>query len=57
MNIIGFVVSLALFLGGFYLMGSAFYVPGFELALFLSGILASTLGVIIPIHVLNRIDS
>ncbi|MCY7413388.1 MAG: hypothetical protein LH471_10205 [Salinibacterium sp.] len=57
MNIIGFVVSLALFVGGFYLMGSAFYVPGFELVLFLSGIFASTLGVIIPIHVLNPIDS
>ncbi len=56
MNIIGFVVSIALFVGGIYLMGSAFYVPGFELVVFLSGMFASTLGVFIPIHVLKRID-
>lgn len=56
MNIIGFIVSIALFIGGIYLMASAFYVPGFELVMFLSGIFASSLGVFIPIHVLKRID-
>jgi hypothetical protein len=55
-NIIGFVVSIGLFIGGFFLMGSAFYVPGFELVVFLSGIFACTLAIIIPIHVLKRID-
>ena len=56
MNIIGFIVSIALFIGGLYLMGSAFYVPGVELVVFLSGMFASILGVFIPIHLLKRID-
>ena len=56
MKIIGFVVSLALFIGGFYVMGSAFYVPGYEAAVFFLGILCSTLGFAIPVHVLKRID-
>ena len=56
MKIIGFLVSLALFVGGFYVMGNAFYVPGFEALVFLLGIACSTLGVAIPIHVLKRID-
>jgi len=55
-NIIGFIVSIALFVGGIYVMGSAFYVPGLELVVFLAGMLASIIGVFIPIHVLKRID-
>jgi len=55
-NIIGFIVSIALFVGGIYLMGSAFYVPNLELVVFLAGMFASILGVFIPIHVLKRID-
>jgi uncharacterized YccA/Bax inhibitor family protein len=56
-NIIGFIVSLALFLGGIYLMGSAFYVTGFEAAVFIGGILCTSLGVFLPIHILKRIDA
>ena len=56
MNIIGFIVSIALFVGGIYVMGSAFYVPGLELVVFLAGMFASIIGVFIPIHVLKRID-
>lgn len=56
MNIIAFVVSIVLFVGGLYVMGSAFYVAGAEYPVFLAGILASCLGVAIPIHVLKRID-
>jgi hypothetical protein len=55
-NIIAFVVSIVLFVGGLYVMGSAFYVVGAEYPVFLAGILASCLGVAIPIHVLKRID-
>jgi hypothetical protein len=55
-NIIAFVVSIVLFVGGLYVMGSAFYVAGAEYPVFLAGILASCLGVAIPIHVLKRID-
>ena len=56
MNIIAFVVSLALFVLGFYIMGSAFYVTGAEFAVFIGGILVSSIGVFIPIHILKRID-
>lgn len=56
MNIIGFVVSLVLFVLGFYVMGSAFYVVGAEFPVFIGGILLSSLGVFIPIHILKRID-
>lgn len=57
MNIIGFVVSFALFVAGIYFMGSAFYVPGFEYLVFMGGILCTSLGVFLPIHILKRIDS
>jgi len=55
-NIIGFVISLVLFVLGFYVMGSAFYVTGAEFPVFIGGILVSSIGVFIPIHVLKRID-
>jgi len=55
-NIIAFVVSLALFVLGFYIMGSAFSVTGAEFAVFIGGILVSSIGVFIPIHILKRID-
>lgn len=56
MNILGFVVSFALFVGGIYIMGSAFYVPGVEYLVFMAGILCTSLGVFLPIHLLKRVD-
>ncbi|MDJ0335530.1 hypothetical protein QMG83_09880 [Salinibacterium sp. G-O1] len=56
MNIVAFVISLGLFVAGFYVMGSAFYIEGAEFAVFMAGLLLSCLGVFIPIHVLKRID-
>ncbi|MEP6481187.1 MAG: hypothetical protein ABJA94_04180 [Rhodoglobus sp.] len=56
MNIIAFVIAILLFVGGLYIMGSAFYVVGAEYPVFIAGILVSSLGVAIPIHVLKRID-
>lgn len=56
MNIIAFLISIVLFVGGLYVMGSAFYVVGAEYPVFIAGILVSSLGVAIPIHVLKRID-
>ncbi|CAN5582407.1 hypothetical protein BH10ACT7_BH10ACT7_19600 [soil metagenome] len=56
MKIIAFVLSLAIFVGGLYVMGSAFYVPGFESLVFIGGILACALGIAIPVHVLKRVD-
>ena len=56
MNIIGFVVGLVCFVGGLYIMGSAFYVTGFEAVVFFAGILVSSLGLVIPAHIMKRID-
>ena len=56
MNIIAFIVSLLLFVAGFYVMGSAFYVTGAESITFFAGLLCTSLGIFIPIHVLKRID-
>ncbi len=56
MNIIVFIVSLALFVAGFYVMGSAFAATGSESIIFFAGLVCSSLGIAIPVHVLNRID-
>ena len=56
MNIIGFVISLVLFVAGLYIMGAAFYVAGFEGPVFVGGILVTSLGLLIPVHILKRID-
>ncbi len=57
MKIIGFVVSLIVFIGGLYVLGLAFTLPGYELPTFLGGILLSSIGIAIPVHVLKRIDA
>ena len=56
MKMIAFLVSLALFVGGIYLMGSAFFVPGLEGVLFIAGILITTAGLFVPVHILKRVD-
>ncbi len=56
MKIIGFLVSLLFFVGGFYLMGVAFTVVGLESVVFMTGILSSSLGLFIPAHILKRVD-
>lgn len=56
MNIIAFVISLVLFVGGIFVMGNAFNVTGLEGPVFFAGILVTFLGLFIPVHVLKRID-
>ena len=56
MNIIGFLVSIIIFIGGFFIMGNAFTVPGFEALVFFLGIVTSVIGFAIPVHLLKRID-
>ena len=57
MNVVAFIVSFLLFAGGFLLMGYADTVEGFQLVMFAGGIIMSSLGVFIPIHVLKRLDA
>ncbi|MEO7147410.1 MAG: hypothetical protein ABIW81_02605 [Terrimesophilobacter sp.] len=57
MNGFIFVISFALFVVGLYLMGIAFDVPeDLGYVTFGGGILAVSLGMAIPVHVLKRID-
>ena len=56
MNVIAFVVAIALFVGGLLLMGYSFYVVGFQGPVFVAGIFAVAASIAIPVHVLKRID-
>jgi len=57
MTAIAFVISFVLFLGGIYLFGIAFDVAeAWQLATFAGGLIAVTVGVMIPVHVLKRVD-
>ena len=57
MNIVAFVVSFILFVAGLLLMGYSFGPdvagPGF---MFIGGILAISLAIAIPVHVMKRIE-
>jgi len=57
MNVVAFLIAIALFIGGLLLMGYSFYVEGFQLVVFLGGILAVSLSIALPVHVLKRIDA
>lgn len=56
MNYVAFVLSFIIFVGGLLLMGYAPEIEGLELWAFLGGILAVALAVVIPAHVLKRVD-
>lgn len=56
MNIVAFVFSFLVFVAGLFLMGYSFETAGYELVMFLGGILAISAAVAFPIHVLKRTD-
>jgi hypothetical protein len=56
MGVIAFIVCFAIFLGGLFLMGWAPEAVGIEAPLFIGGILAVTLSIAIPVHVLQKFD-
>jgi uncharacterized membrane protein len=57
MKVFVFLVSIGLFLVGFWLLGLAFSATGYEAAVFFSGIIAVSIGFAIPVHVLKRINN
>lgn len=57
MNVIAFIVSLALFVGGIVILGYSFSIVGYELPVFFGGLVVTSLGVVIPIHIMKRIDA
>jgi hypothetical protein len=57
MKIFAFLVCLGLFVGSFVLFGYAFAAPDvFQLWVFLAGIAAATLSLMIPFHLLEKFD-
>ncbi|WP_309712793.1 hypothetical protein [Pseudolysinimonas sp.] len=57
MKVFAFLVSLTLFLGGFALFGYAFtFGPEWHTITFVGGIAAISLSLIIPFHLLERLD-
>ena len=56
MKIFAFVIALALFLGGMYLMGHAIEPGGGAGVTFFIGILLISLSLFIPASVLKRLD-
>jgi hypothetical protein len=56
MKVFVFLISIGLFLLGFWLFGVAFSAPGYEAVVFFSGIVAVAIGFGIPVHVLKRIS-
>jgi hypothetical protein len=61
MKVMVFILSLVLFVGGLGLMGYSFGVNDigqtqFNIVMFVGGLLASSIAVFIPMHVLNWVD-
>lgn len=66
MNIIGFIAGIVLFVGGLVLMGYSFqpidwlpHILGLDprTGVFFAGIILATLGFVIPVHIMKRIDA
>lgn len=56
MQIVVWFFSFVIFVVGLLMMGYSFETPGFELVMFLGGILAVSLAIAIPAHVLKWIE-
>lgn len=56
MNIVAFVIGFILFVGGLVLFGYAWDGAAFDGIMFTAGLLAISLAVAIPYHLLKRVD-
>ncbi|WP_181408982.1 hypothetical protein [Schumannella soli] len=57
MKVFAFLICLVLFVGAFFLFGYAFDAPEpFHLVIFASGLVAIALSLIIPFHLLEKLD-
>lgn len=56
MKFVAFAIAMVLFINGMVLMGYAFEPDSPHLIMFACGIASFTLAVIIPIHVMKRIN-
>jgi hypothetical protein len=53
MHILAFIIAMAAFVFGFFLFGLAFSVTAFQAVIFFAGIVAVSLAVAIPMHMLR----
>ena len=51
-----FIVALVIFLASLYCFTLAFAVPGWEMVLFIAGILGVSISFAIPFHLLKRVQ-
>ncbi|WP_181408456.1 hypothetical protein [Schumannella sp. 10F1B-5-1] len=57
MKVFAFLVCLVLFVGAFFLFGYAFAVPEpYHLVMFAGGLAAIAISLIIPFHLLEKLD-
>lgn len=57
MKVFAFVISLVLFVGGLALFGYAFdFAPEWQAITFAGGILAVSISIALPFHVLDKVD-
>lgn len=57
MKVVAFLFSMVIFVGSFLLFGYAFAVgPGFDYLLFALGLVAITVSLMIPFHLLEKFD-
>ncbi|WP_165068533.1 hypothetical protein [Marisediminicola senii] len=56
MNVISFVVGIVLFVGGIVLFGYAWDGTVFNPWMFTAGLATITLSIVIPVHILKRVD-
>ncbi|MET0673952.1 MAG: hypothetical protein ABWY37_10700 [Microbacterium pygmaeum] len=55
-TVLAFVVSFVLFIGGMFLFGFAFSLTAWQGPVFVGGILAVSLALAMPAHLLTRAD-
>jgi hypothetical protein len=53
MNVVAFIIALAIFVLGLWLFGLAFAVSSFMLPIFFAGIICVALAVALPVHILR----
>lgn len=56
MNVVAFLIAMAFFVAGMWLMAIAMTVPGFEALTFFGGILCVSLALAIPTSILGRAE-
>ncbi|WP_197059313.1 hypothetical protein [Cryobacterium sp. MLB-32] len=54
MNVVAFIIAFAIFVLGIWLFGFAFTAPALQGAIFISGILAISVSLAIPFHILRN---